>query len=183
VPYDVSHHPFAARAVVEGLVTHGSRDQLAASVGADPVRVAVLAAALDDAGEPVVESWQEEGDWVRELVAAHAEAGSVADDAELARLLPALRHLAVRDAAWGLLDRPSARDHVAFWTDVVRRTPEPLVPAPASLLAFAAWLAGHGALAWCALDRVFAVDPDYRMAAYLAQALEHALPPEVWEAG
>jgi hypothetical protein len=72
---------------------------------------------------------------------------------------------------------------VAFWTDVVRRTPEPLVPAPASLLAFAAWLAGHGALAWCALDRVFAVDPDYRMAAYLAQALEHALPPEVWEAG
>ena len=49
--------------------------------------------------------------------------------------------------------RGAPATYVEFWSDVVRRTPDELVPGPASVLAFAAWLAGDGALAWCAVDR------------------------------
>ena len=183
VPYDVSGHPFAAEAVVEGFVTHASRDDLARSVAADPARVGRLAAALDATAPPPSTSWLEEGTWARRVVEAHAGGASVATDAELVRLLRGLRHLRVRDAAWSLLRREVAKDHVAFWTDVVRRAPTELVPAPAALLAFAAWLAGHGALAWCALDRVTEVAPDYVMAARVAEVLEQALPPDAWVGG
>ena len=89
--------------------------------------------------------------------------------------------IGVRDAAWSLMSRVDAREHVAFWTGIVRRCPLPVLAAPATLLAFAAWLSGHGALAWCALDRCAESDPDYRLADHLAQTLIHAIPPTTWE--
>ena len=55
---------------------------------------------------------------------------------------------------------------------MVRRSPTELLAAPAALLAFAAWLAGDGALAWCAVDRCALADPDYRMAGLVAHTLE-----------
>ena len=51
----------------------------------------------------------------------------------------------------------------------------------ATLLAFAAWLSGDGALAWCALDRARTADPDYSMAALVERALTCAVPPSSWE--
>lgn len=57
------------------------------------------------------------------------------------------------------MTRESASSHVAFWTDLTRRAPDEVRAAPASLLAFAGWLSGHGALAWCALDQVPADKP------------------------
>ena len=75
------------------------------------------------------------------------------------------------------MGRDTARDHVAFWTDLVRRSPADLLPAPAALLGFAAWLAGHGALAWCAVDACQEADPDYGLADILSQLLAHAVPP------
>ena len=68
-----------------------------------------------------------------------------------------------------------------FWSDVVRRGPTPLLAAPAALLAFAAWQAGHGALAWCALDRCGEADARYPLAELVTHALERAVPPDVWE--
>ena len=59
--------------------------------------------------------------------------------------------------------------------------PRHLLAAPAALLGFAAWLAGHGALAWCAVDRCAEVDADYSLAG-LASALTQALPPSAWDA-
>ena len=50
-------------------------------------------------------------------------------------------------------DHGNAARHVDLWRDVVRRRPRELRAAPAALLGFAAWLAGNGALAWCAVDR------------------------------
>ena len=45
-------------------------------------------------------------------------------------------------------------DHVELWTDLLRRAPDDLAGAARPRCsAFAAWLAGHGALAWCAVDR------------------------------
>ena len=46
VAYDVSAHPFAAEAVLDGRVTHASREELADTLRADPDRVAAVAAAL-----------------------------------------------------------------------------------------------------------------------------------------
>ena len=87
----------------------------------------------------------------------------------------------MRDAAWSPLRRSQAHGHVAFWTDVVRRTPDPLVPAPAALLAFAAWQAGQGALAWCAVDRCLEVEPAYSLAELVARILIEAVPPQSWD--
>ena len=65
---------------------------------------------------------------------------------------------------------------------MLRRTPDAVAPPVATLLGFAAWQSGHGALAWCAVDRCAEVDPDYTLMTYLASALAHALPPSAWEA-
>jgi len=62
----------------------------------------------------------------------------------------------------------------------VRRAPPDLRAAPATLLGFAAWLSGNGALAWCAVDCAQQCDPDYSLAALLADALAGAIPPSVW---
>ena len=171
MPYDLSAHPFSAQAVLDGRVLHGSRDELRAEVARQPAQVARVVAALaalsGDLPGP---------DWITALV----HAGGPPSDADLALLLRALLDPHLRDAAWCGLGRATAPEHVAFWTDVVRRTPDPLVPAPAALLALAAWQAGHGALAWCALDRCTEVQPDHPLGLLVARVLVEAVPPEAW---
>jgi hypothetical protein len=180
VPYDVSAHPFAAQSVVEGRVTHPSRDGLRATVAGDPARIGRVVAALAAlTGDPP--RVLDDGAWAADLVDRHTRDGTAPDDHEVARLLRGMLELRVRDAAWSPMSRERAPDHVRFWTDVVRRTPAPLLAAPAALLGFAAWLAGHGALAWCALDRCLEADEEYSLAGLVAHALNNALPPESWE--
>ncbi len=186
VPYDVSAHPFVAEAVVDGKVTHASREALAASLDREPGDVDTTAGlvaeltpwsqkALPTTGEILVE-----GTWVRELVARHAAAGSLPTDGDVARLLRSIQVKRIRDAAWALLDREAAPAHAAFWTAIVRRTPDRLLAPAATLLGWAAWQSGHGALAWCAVDLCAGVDADYTLMIYLADLLEHAVPPMEW---
>ena len=182
VPYDLSAHPFAAQAVYDGRVVHPSRERLAATLTADRdlvARVVPALAALTGDPAPALE----EGAWARDLVVRHVQDGSCPDDAEVARLLRGMLDLRVRDAAWSPLCRERAREHVALWTDVVRRSPDPLVAAPAALLAFAAWQAGQGALAWCAVDRCVEADPGYSLAGLVAELLTRAVPPDTWDGG
>jgi hypothetical protein len=87
----------------------------------------------------------------------------------------------VRDVLWAEIRRLGARKYVTFWTDVVRRTPRDFAAPPSALLAFAAWMAGEGALAWCALDRCREADPGYTMASLVESALQAAVPPGVWK--
>lgn len=178
VAYDVSAHPFVAQAVLEGRVTLASRAELAGTLAPDPDRVARLAAAVASLPDP--RPAHDRAAWARELVRAHAAARRVAADPELARLLLAVRDEGPRDAVWTLMTRVGAHDHVGFWTDVVRRAPDELLPTPAALLGFAAWLAGHGALAWCALDRCFAVDPEHWLGSRVGEALTRAVAPSSW---
>ncbi len=186
VPYDVSAHPFVAQAVLSGKVTHRSRDELAASLTPAPDRVASVERAIAALpGSPVPPGIAEtliEGAWVRRLLRAHTEAWSSPTDDEVARLLRAIQVLRLRDAAWLTLTRPTAEAHVELWTDVVRRTPSAWVAPPATLLGWAAWQAGHGALAWCAVDLCAQVDDSYPLMTRLATALTQALPPSAWEA-
>jgi hypothetical protein len=92
-----------------------------------------------------------------------------------------MQDVRVRDAAWALIRRPEAERHRAFWADALRRMPEDFVPAPATLLGWAAWQAGHGALAWIAVDRCREVDPLYGMATILASCLDQGLSPDSLE--
>ncbi|MCW2796552.1 DUF4192 domain-containing protein [Nocardioides sp.] len=176
VPYDVSAHPFVVQSVLDGKVTLGSRDELAAMIATDPGGVGAVADALDGH-----EARADDADWVRSVVAQHVTDGTAPDVAATARLLAAIADHAVRDVAWTLMTRQTAGQHVRLWTDVVRRAPMALVPAPAALLGFAAWLSGHGALAWCAIDRCDEADPGYSMASLLGQVLTQALPPSAWD--
>ena len=191
VAYDVSAHPFAAEAVMDGRVTHASREDLADTLRPDPDRVDAVAAALAarSARDPDGGTGGEGGDggnaddlvWARHLVADHATSGTAPGDADLARLLVGLRDPLVRDAAWLVMTPDTAREQVGLWTDVVRRSPLDVLAAPAAMLGFAAWLSGQGALAWCAIDRCRESDPDYVLAGLLAEMLVHAVPPSAWD--
>jgi hypothetical protein len=180
VPYDVSTHRFAAQAVLDGRVTLSSRAELAASIEPCPERVASLVAARSALPAPARGAGEA---WARELVRRHAATGAASGDEDLARLLVAIRRPGARRAVQTLMTRAGAPAHVGFWTDVVRRAPDDLLATPAALLGLAAWLAGHGALAWCAVDRSLAVEPDHDLAGQVAGLLVHAVPPHVWEQG
>lgn len=174
IPFEVAHHPFVAEAVFGGRVTHASREALAATLTCDPVRAQEVADCLGDVA-PLPRAG------LRSIIAAHAASRSSTPPDVVAGLVLALAHPEVRDEAWRWLTRDVARTYVEFWSQLVRRTPDELVPGPASVLAFAAWLAGDGALAWCAVDRVRAVDPQHTLAGLVADMLTSATSPELWE--
>jgi hypothetical protein len=179
--------------VLDGRVTLESREELAATlVGTDLAAIEAVGVAAGERRPPGRRQRTTEARWVRSVllraVGSPPEdrpledrpSGDRLTDAEVGRLVAACRDIELRDVAWAQMSREDARRHVEVWCDVVRRCPTELLAAPASLLAFAAWLAGDGALAWCALDRSALADPDYRMAGLVAHTLEHALSPASW---
>lgn len=172
VAYDVVAHPFRARSVFEGQVVTASRDELAARLASTAGAAAVAAARARvvayDATEVVATVWRV------------LERGRFADD-DLAGVLLGMRDLAVRDAAWGSMTRDDAQAHVALWTDAVQRAPDDLVGAPAAVLGLACWLAGNGALAWCAVDRCLASEPDNSLGRLVGELLSRAVPPSSWD--
>jgi hypothetical protein len=171
VPYDVGGHPFRAAAVVEGHVVTRSREELAArlepTAGVAAVERELRRMPPYDATEVAVSSWRALG------------VGRF-DDADLAGVLVGIEDLAARDAAWASMTREDAAAHVALWTDAVQRTPPSLVGGPAAVLSLAAWLAGNGALAWCAVDRCVEADPDNSLARLVGELLTRAVPPSSW---
>jgi hypothetical protein len=183
VPFAVDEHEFLVQSVFEGRVTHQTREDLADSlVGTDVALLEEVEALAFEAATrwPGVQM-PAEALWVRDTVVTHVEARSLPDAGELGRLLVALQDIELRDVAWSLMSRDNAAAHVDFWRGVVRRTPSGRLAPSATLLAFAAWLSGHGALAWCAVDRAVLAEPDYSLARHVTAMLTHAVPPTVWE--
>ncbi|MCM3513964.1 MULTISPECIES: DUF4192 domain-containing protein [Nocardioides] len=188
VPYDVSEHPFVAQTVLAGKVTHPTREDLDRSLDPGPAEVAAharvaglvaqgpLAPPGDTAGELV------EAMALRDLLLDHHVDGTLPDPEEVARLLLALRSPRLRDLACALVERREAAAWAELWRGVLRLTPPELVVGPATVTAFCAWLAGEGALAWCALDRALAVDPDHSFAGLVGGLLTAAVPPAAWDA-
>ena len=109
-------------------------------------------------------------------------------DEEAAWLSVLLQSTAIRDIAWSLIrgSGPGLYHHRALWQEVLHRAEPDLVPAPASLFAFAAWRSGDGGIARLAVRRALEVDPRYRMAQLLHEAITHGLPPTAlddWPSG
>lgn len=177
--FDISSHPFTVRRVLDGVVVHKSRADLAATLQPAPDAEQGWAATIEQ-----VEHWSEqradafsETQWLRSAVGDAVSSGAFPDD-DLPRLLADLTVPDLSDVAWAEITRADADAHVILWREVVRRAPDDYVGGPACLLAFAAWLAGDGALAWCGLDRCGPAEPP--MARLLAELLEGAVPPGLW---
>lgn len=192
-PYDLTAHPITAEAVYDGRLMHTSRQGLVDSlVSGDPDAVEQVYVATRDAQAALLARESDPPGFLEQCVEREALAmldvvrQAIREDRrlaapDLARLLAVLTFDGAGDRFWDDLGRLGARKHVAFWTDVVRRSHVDHVDHPAALLAFAAWMHGDGALAWCAIDRCREKDPDNALAALVATALLNAVPPEVWE--
>jgi hypothetical protein len=195
-PYDVRAHPFMAQMVMDGTVVLGSRRELAESlVGDDERDAAQVAAALaalaprlrpgmvPAPGRPAMRArLVPEGHWVRHRVRRWVADRERLDAHDTARLAVATAaSIEVRDVAWAEITHADAGAHVDLWRDVVRRVPASVRFAPATLLGFAAWLSGHGALAWCAVDLAQESLPGYGLAGLLADVLTKGMPPSVWK--
>lgn len=178
VPFELATHPFTARAVLEGRVTHPSREALRATLdpapdpdGSRARRVRADLATASALAPPDLLA----------LVRRHVAHGTCFSDAELAAVAVSVPDGGLRDQAWVWLERPVAQRAVDLWSDAVRRLPATHVAGPAAVLGFAAWLLGDGALAWCALDRCRAAEPHHSLADLVAQLLESATSPARWE--
>ncbi|HET6533730.1 MAG TPA: DUF4192 domain-containing protein [Actinoplanes sp.] len=113
---------------------------------------------------------------VRAAEVRYRSGGRLTDD-EVAWLGMMLVETRIRDYAWM---RTAGEDwRIALWTDVTRRVDPLYVPAPASLLAFAAWRQGQGGLANAALDRALSAEPHYPMAHLIGQILHEGVPPDL----
>ena len=146
---------------------------VAATARAEDRIVELLARDLPDAG--LARSIRRAGRAAVRDAERRYRSGRRLDDDEVAWLGALLADIPVRDYAW---ERIGVEDWCAdLWTDVVRRVEPAYVPAPACLLGFAAWRQGQGALAYAAVDRAVAADPEYTMAGLLAQILELGLSP------
>lgn len=180
--FDTTSHAFTAQSVLDGRVTHASREELAATLAADLQARAAATAALDSL--PVdLDCLQHpaEAAWLAHTVHRLTRSGELPDPDIVARLARAVLEEPLRDVAWSLATREYADEHASLWRSVLRSAPDGYAAAPAALLAFAAWLSGQGALAWCAVDRCLAEDPEDGLAARVAMLLEEALPPHLWE--
>ena len=167
----------AATGVVAGRVRPAqSRESMAATLVGDRVPVAAqLQQAHATADTPAAER-----QWALERVAQFIDDGTRLTDHDAARLLVAVQTTSTRDALWEEMSLESAITHQSLWVDLTRRAPDEVRAPAASMAAFASWLNGDGAKAWCALDEV-PTDQNYPMAGIVAGALHGALPPSEWE--
>jgi hypothetical protein len=112
------------------------------------------------------------------LIAA-AEPGATLDTRAAAALTVALADVQVRDVLLAQAVREHRLDEfVDALSPLLRAVDAADVPAVAATLGAAAYLAGHGALAWVAVDRAQRVDPAQPLAALVAHCLSEGLPPD-----
>ncbi|HEY3007974.1 MAG TPA: DUF4192 domain-containing protein [Micromonosporaceae bacterium] len=191
VPFDSDASEVAAAATYAGEVALPDRAALSHQVGAVDGRaresMRLATARAEDRLRALVEGATDADvlgaravriageDAVREAMDRHRDGGGLGDD-EVAWISLLLAYTPVRDFAWRQLT--GRHDwQVALWMDVLRRAQPNLAAPPASLLAFAAWRAGRGALAAVALERALAADPAYSMAVLLDEAVHSGIPP------
>lgn len=182
-PFVDATHPLTAQLVVDGHpVPLADRAALEASLLGDAAAVVDL----EDAAARMltVDSSRvrlgEEGRWVQRRVREFCADGIRLSDGDAARLVAAIARIGLRDVAWAEMTQDNAPSHVDLWADLVRRTPQQQAAPVAALLAFAAWLAGNGALSWCAVEHSRRSDPAYSLARLIAQALAGVVPPSAW---
>ncbi|PZF80390.1 hypothetical protein C1I92_26470 [Jiangella anatolica] len=156
-----------------------SRGSLATSLVGDREPVAKLLPQAREAAR--LSTPRAESRWaLGRLNQFHAN-GHLLSDGDAARLLVAIVSIPIRDRLLDDMNRSATGSHVALWTDMTKRAPDEVRAAPASMLAFASWQNGNGAMAWCALDQV-PQDKPYSLAGVVATAVQTGMHPREWEA-
>ncbi len=193
-PYDPAGHPAAAALEAAGLAARANRAALASTLARATEAIEPMTQAIERArqraaqlieeslhaieGGDVLQSMADAGRRsVRLVVGQYRRGAELTDLDEIAWLGLVLTDLRVRDDAWARMDPQFNEAHQRLWSHLVRMLPAEFVPAPASLLAFAAWQAGDGALASIAIERALSADPEYSMARLIGEALHAGLPP------
>lgn len=202
-PYDLDGHPLTIEHADSGREIQSSRAALAATLlgraSADTVEVRAAAdraadqlltagarAAAETSGRrpSLVRALSDElavqGRWLQERIRSALGAPDELSATDAGRIVVLVALEVLREVAWAEIDRAGSLAHLNLWRSLVRRAPAELRSGPAALLAFAAWLDGQGALAWCALELCFADSPDDPLGQYVATLLESATPPTVW---
>ena len=156
-----------------------NRDSLAESLVGDREPVAALLSEIRETARQ--NTAKAESRWALARMQRFHGDGIRLNDGDAARLLVAVESVPTRDRLWLDMNRGNAGSHVALWTDLTKRAPDDVRAAPASLLGFASWRSGHGALAWCALDQV-PKDRPYALANLVAAAVQTGMHPREWEA-
>jgi hypothetical protein len=80
--------------------------------------------------------------------------------------------------AWQRVDRTGAVAHIAMWCDLTRRVESAYLPPVATLLGYAAWRTGDGALAGIAVQRALDASPTYEPAQVMQALLDTGTPPD-----
>jgi hypothetical protein len=155
-----------------------SRDSLAATLVGDPEPVAALLPAAEEAA--AASTPRAEGRWALGRLKQFHHDGHRLSDGDSARLLVALDSTPIRDSLWDDMSPSNVTSHVALWTDLTKRAPDDVRAEPASLLGFASWLSGSGAMAWCALDQI-PEGKQTNLAGLVASAVQGGVNPRVWE--
>lgn len=186
----------AAVSAHAGLITYGSREAMERQL--DPVDPAVLArrsALLDEIADsrpdgpgqypddcPGPADPVECGRAVVRAALARAHRGDFEFcDREVVELALALERTEIRDACLATALPPAGPRAVTaerLWLALTRELPAPERAQAATLLGYSAYVRGEGALAGMAVARAREADPGHVLAQLLAQALDHALPPE-----
>jgi hypothetical protein len=191
-PFDLQEHPVARK--YADLVL-ASRDALAATVApvtgeaaismrkatrAARQRAARLAARAGKGERARRRVLREAGlKAVADAITLYRSGGRLKSHKDAAWLSLSLESLQVRDDAWAQMLPEYRQAHLRLWTDLTTLARPGYADAPASLLAFCAWLDGDGALANVALDRALADNPDYSMAQLIRDALDAGAPPSM----
>ncbi|RBM20324.1 DUF4192 domain-containing protein [Prauserella sp. PE36] len=185
---DPASSVMAAVSAHAGLVTFGSREEMAEQLAPDDEpalarRAALLDVAVDLLGvtaEPGPELLGRAFAAVRAALARAARGELTFSDQEIAELAIALELADVRDACLATA-LPPGGPHAAtaerLWLALVRATPKPERAQVASLLAYSAYVRGDGPLAGMAVERALEAHREHVLAGLLGQALAHAMPP------
>lgn len=191
-PYDVSTSAVAAAATVAGIGTVASREEFAARLApvVGPARESMRDAALradlrlcellderpsEPSGPVLLAAGKAAVDMAALRIAYHGQL----DDDDVAWLALLLINPPVRDYAWSRVG-DDVEMSIDLWTEILRRAEPELVAPPATLLAFASWRDGDGALASIALERAYDADPNYPMARLLLDTIQHGVSPADW---
>jgi hypothetical protein len=181
-PYDAASHPLAAAAVMAGISATGTRQQIADLAAGPPAadRDRLSGLAEEAARQLAGMGCRRRRLRMRRLVGRTLRAGGPTE-AEAIEIAVLARDVVVRDAAWILMSRESAADHVALWRRVVSVAVWPCEAAPLGMLAMAGWLSGNGALLNCCIERLERVAPDYSLLQLCREISDQAVPPSHYD--
>ncbi|HEY5784671.1 MAG TPA: DUF4192 domain-containing protein [Microlunatus sp.] len=177
-PYDIASHPLAAAAVMAGISATATRQEIADLAAGPPTadhgRLGGLAE--DTVRQLAGMSPRRRRQRMKRLIDRTLRSGGPTE-AEAIEIAVLARDLAVRDAAWALMSRAEAADHVVLWRRVVSVAVWPSEAAPLGMLAMAGWLSGNGALLNCCIERLERVAPDYSLLRLCRDISDQAVPP------